>query len=97
MKANENYEIEVNDPKIETKKTEPGQFVTNCKDCNMTCHERCSICPPESKERCSVMVNGKCTICAKNCDHSRHENNHFYYVVTNGKKKTTLNELFKEY
>jgi len=43
MKANEKYKIEMNDPKIEKKKTEPGQFVTNCLDCNRTCHERCSV------------------------------------------------------
>ena len=43
------------------------------------------------------MENGKCTICPEKCDHSRHVNNDFYFVVTIGKKWVTLNELFNEY
>ena len=97
IEANKNFKIEVEEPNIEKKNTEPGQFVTNCIVCNRTCHERCNIRPPETKEKCIAMKNGECTVCPGKCHHSNHTNADFYFVITIVKKWLTRDELFKEY
>lgn len=43
------------------------------------------------------MINGKCSVCPSNCDHSEHCNADFYFVITIAKKKVTSEELFKLY
>jgi hypothetical protein len=77
--------------------TRPGQFVTNCLDCNWTCHEDCSIVPPESKEGCASMSSGYCTVCPKKCNHERHRNATVFIRITKKPEWVTKEELFKEY
>ena len=93
--ANSNYEVEVDDPKVHQITTDPGQFVTNCLVCNRTCHERCYIVPPASKDGCSAMKDGYCTMCPAKCHHSKHTNAGFYFVVKTEKKKVKRDELYK--
>lgn len=58
MSANSKYMVPSSRIAFKRVDTEPGQFVTNCTVCNKTCHVRCGIAPPESKEGCCAMSNG---------------------------------------
>ena len=61
--ANENYMISHEEPLITKKNTEPGKFVTNCLECNSTCHYPCEEAKGQSKKSCIVMKKDRCTKC----------------------------------
>lgn len=72
-------------------KLEPGVFVTNCLNCNMTCHDDCRITDDENKIHCAVMDDkGYCSVCPKNCHWRRHKNSSYYFeYVTEMVTKTS--------
>lgn len=50
---------------------------TLCLQCNTVCHERCTLnevnhCGEDLFRRCSVMNNGRCTVCPNRCPFDRH-------------------------
>ena len=52
-------------------------FVTNCRQCEFTCHFPCPIPENQEKYRCKVMNdsgtgNARCTVCPKKCQWDQH-------------------------
>nr|XP_053648736.1 LOW QUALITY PROTEIN: uncharacterized protein LOC128699919 [Cherax quadricarinatus] len=76
-----------------------GHYVTNCQQCNRTCHALCSRSQDEMKYKCMVMSEGKCTVCPQNCHWSVHKNFPMKYVpqtVTVTKTATDLREHYEK-
>lgn len=77
-----------------------GHHVTNCLNCNVTCHDNCTIADDDKKQECSVMNKaGNCDICKDKCAWSDHKNTRFClkYVPetvtkTNADKKIAYEE-----
>ena len=86
---------EVLEISVTNKATSPGQYTTNCDNCNMTCHE---ICPfADNKEKCVVMKDGYCEICPQKCHYTSHRNQRHVYVMEAQKVTRTYEDLTHKY
>ena len=54
-KTYENYEEDVQVAGSEKVVLPQGTFVTNCRVCNITCHENCKIQNDDDKDGCAAM------------------------------------------
>ena len=102
--ANRNftYEVKVSKPhKIDLSGS--GHYVTNCLECNFTCHYPCPYPSDEDKYRCSAMVNrgdpysARCTVCPGRCSWKKHVNNPYRFVEYEEIEKRTSEDLKKRY
>lgn len=88
---------ETRQKKIELK---PGIHVTNCLNCNITCHEDCKIPDDDDKLQCVVMNRdtGKCSVCPRNCHWTSHKNSKYYFdyiTVTVTKTRDSMKKAFE--
>ena len=97
IEISKDFEYEIETPEINKTQLEPGTFVTNCINCNATCHFPCRIPKDEDKIGCSAMWNGTCTVCVGACQWNMHCNNGYRIEMTSVKKKKTYDELKKRY
>ena len=78
----ENKDFEYTDEEIKQVKVdlEPGIHVTNCLNCNLTCHYQCKIADDDKKKGCAAInqTTGKCEVCQKHCDWIIHKNARCY-------------------
>jgi GTPase SAR1 family protein len=74
IEANKHFEEPVKTQQSKKVDLPPGEYVTNCQVCNMTCHYPCSIPRDEDKHQCSAMRGGQCTVCPKRCSWHVHHN-----------------------
>ena len=75
-----------------------GVYVTNCLQCNYTCHPRCAFADDRDKYKCSAMDNGgeisaKCRICPGNCGWKQHVNNQYYFELYDDFETRTSKDL----
>lgn len=69
---------------------------TRCTVCKENCHyPGCWWVRDLSK--CSVMTEGKCTVCTHKCDHTKHVKDSKIYVIKTRKVTKTNNDLKKKY
>lgn len=83
---NQNFEYTVDEIRQEVVSLPQGQHVTNCIECNVTCHDQCTIADNDDKRNCSAMdSSGNCKVCDKKCEWSFHKNTPFIfkYVTIN--------------
>ncbi|XP_060557470.1 uncharacterized protein LOC132717902 [Ruditapes philippinarum] len=93
-KSLEMYENEVQQRKRDLPR---GQNVTNCLNCNVSCHVNCN-CSPEDKSKCRVMnYNGYCTICPNKCHWQQHANTPYIFELVQVKVKKILHEKQQKY
>ncbi|XP_063050163.1 verrucotoxin subunit beta-like [Engraulis encrasicolus] len=97
MKQNEDFESVLEIKKSQHVPTETGKFVTNCHTCNFTCHYPCSTSHDTDKGNCSVMANGKCTVCPGKCVWSVHFNNDYRWEITLEEEKRIHQDLKDKY
>lgn len=91
IKDNENFEYTVSETRQELRDLPKGQYVTNCLECQVTCHEKCQIADDNKKMGCASMDKntGKCRICAGKCIWSLHKNTPYIFdYVTENVTKT---------
>ncbi|XP_041349193.1 uncharacterized protein LOC121368522 [Gigantopelta aegis] len=92
IKDNKNFQYEA----VEFHQTQiplqPGEYVTNCTFCHMTCHFPCYIPKDKNKYYCAAMNDGICNICQKHCSWDVHVNNDYRIEV----KKVTVNKTYSE-
>ena len=74
-----------------------GIFVTNCLQCNYTCHANCAYALDADKIKCIAMKNGSCKVCTRKCRWDLHKNNTFKYVTEKCTVKRTYAVLEKRY
>uniref|UniRef100_A0A8C4XCF5 AIG1-type G domain-containing protein n=1 Tax=Erpetoichthys calabaricus TaxID=27687 RepID=A0A8C4XCF5_ERPCA len=94
MEANKDfeYEIDVTNPVQELNTS--GMYLTNCQNCNFTCHDSCIYANDKDKDKCSAMdKKGYCKVCPGNCVWNVHFNQKYKWTYVTTKEKRTYNEL----
>lgn len=99
IKDNQNFEYEVDETKQEMIDLPKGQHVTNCIQCNVTCHENCAIADDEAKRGCAAMnkITGCCRICSGKCIWSDHKNTPYIFIYVTETVKKTYGEMKERY
>lgn len=96
---NQKFEYEVEETRQEKKNLPPGQHVTNCLHCNITCHEDCKIADDDKKRGCFAIdqKTGHCRICTGKCLWSEHKNTPYIFTYVTETVKKTYAEMKKRY
>ena len=103
MKASKNFKYKI---KIQKQRrvdlAGKGRFVTNCLNCNFTCHENCAYNNNEDKHKCSAMDNGgkanaKCRICTCRGPWTQHVNNPYCFEYYTEEEERTNEDLQQRY
>uniref|UniRef100_A0A3Q2GN87 Septin-type G domain-containing protein n=1 Tax=Cyprinodon variegatus TaxID=28743 RepID=A0A3Q2GN87_CYPVA len=99
IRQNENFELHVKVTKHEKEDiSQTGRYITNCMQCNVTCHYPCNIKDDADKKGCDAMgQDGYCTQCPGQCFWSVHSNQKFKWIYSEMIEKRTLNELKQKY
>lgn len=97
IKNNKDFEYEVEETKQFLVELPRGQHVTNCLQCNITCHEDCEIADDAKKSGCWAMTNGKCRICIGKCIWSDHKNTPYIFKYSIEKVKKRYTEMKQKY
>ncbi|XP_042560551.1 uncharacterized protein LOC122129886 [Clupea harengus] len=97
MKANEDFNYEVEVEKSEKIDIKSGTFITNCHGCNFTCHYPCKIPKDEDKSGCAAMKDGNCTVCPNKCIWSDHFNMTYQWDTQRVTEKRTYQDLKSKY
>lgn len=97
IENNKDFEYEVEETKQFLVDLPRGQHVTNCLQCNITCHEDCGIADDAEKSGCWAMTNGKCRICIGKCIWSDHKNTPYIFRYSIEKVKKTYTEMKQKY
>ncbi|XP_063712803.1 uncharacterized protein LOC134840727 isoform X3 [Symsagittifera roscoffensis] len=79
-----------------------GRHVTNCQNCNRTCHLNCKYSNDDEKRKCSAMdSDGYCKICAPSnggkCHWTTHYNMAYYFVFKERVIEKRSEDLFVKY
>lgn len=74
-----------------------GKHVTNCLNCNITCHEDCAYADDDDKRLCSAMTDDYCTVCIGKCIWSDHKNARYTFKYTKEKVNKTYIEMKQKY
>ncbi|CAG0905138.1 unnamed protein product, partial [Darwinula stevensoni] len=99
--ANKNFKYNVKVPKHKKIDLDSGTYVTNCLNCNSTCHYPCYIPNNKDKAGCAAMrtVEGTacCKVCPKNCIWHKHVNNEYRFETYEEEEEHTYHKLKKKY
>ena len=96
--ANEGFTYTVKTPKVVKHDISGlGIYVTNCLNCNYTCHKNCAFANDDEKIKCCAMKDGSCTVCPKQCRWNKHVNNPWRFEVTEETEERTYDELKQRY
>ena len=96
--ANKDFKFEADsDVIVQIEISEESHYVTNCLNCNHTCHIDCSIPNNDRKMWCCAMSNGYCMVCPGKCYWDRHTHNSFYYEPRRVSVKKSYKGLHMEY
>ena len=82
---------------------EAGEYVTNCFQCNRTCHYPCRLPDDDSKWGCAAMnwpeaqESSVCQVCPGGCEWQKHRNNTFRIEDYEEEEERTLDDLLKRF
>ncbi|XP_028329588.1 uncharacterized protein LOC114479870 [Gouania willdenowi] len=75
-----------------------GNFITNCQQCQVTCHYPCGIPSDADKRGCwAIGSNGYCNQCPSKCYWNVHFNQKYRWHYNEVKEKRNVEELKKKY
>ncbi|WAR10123.1 TIF1A-like protein [Mya arenaria] len=99
IKDNKNFKYTVTVMQQRKKDLPSGLHVTNCLNCNFTCHNNCRIADDEKKYKCSAMQRdvGTCKYCPENCHWKYHKNSSYVFDYVPVKEEKTYAEMQKKY
>lgn len=98
IENNQNFEYTVEETRQCLLELRPGQHVTNCLHCNITCHDDCSFPDDEEKKRCWAMdKEGNCRICPEKCIWSEHKNTRYIFKYVTEKVTKTYAGMKERY
>ena len=82
ISANKDFKYTVPEHRILKHDLPAGVHVTNCLNCNITCHDNCLLADDKDKGRC-IAMNGKgyCNVCPLDCHWSMHRNMTFKFTT----------------
>lgn len=103
INANKNFKYKVKVPKtrqVDLKGS--GTYVTNCLQCNFTCHHPCGISNDQDKYNCAAMdkrgeSDATCSICSCHGSWTKHVNNPYRYEEYEEEEERTVADLKKRY
>lgn len=99
IENNQNFTYTV-DEIVQVKENLPkGKHVTNCLQCNVTCHAKCKVIDDDKKNRCSAMdkETGCCKICTGKCVWSDHKNAKYIFRYDTITVKKTYQGMKEKY
>ncbi|XP_005751420.1 uncharacterized protein LOC102194809 [Pundamilia nyererei] len=92
INKNENAEFEVT--VMNPKQEDAGNFSTNCKKCEFTCHYPCPVKKDAAENCCAAMdSNGCCTVCPSKCSWEEHVNEKKKWEYREDTRKQSVREL----
>ena len=98
IEANKNFTYKVTETRQVKHDLPKGQHVTNCLNCNITCHENCAIPNDEDKKNCWAMdPSGNCTQCSEKCIWSQHANTPYIFEYVQEECTKTYEEKKERY
>lgn len=97
IENNKDFEYEVEETRKVKIELKQGKHVTNCLNCNITCHEGCGYADDDDKRLCCVMTNDYCTVCIGKCIWSDHKNASYSFKYTTQKVKKSYIEMKQKY
>ena len=75
-----------------------GRCITNCQNCNRSCHNPCYLDKSENKQHCAAMdSNGNCTVCDGNCPWGNHAHFDKEFIIVQEKVTKTASDLKEKY
>ena len=101
--ANKDFTYQVKVTKQRQTFTPQGQFVTNCVNCNYTCHEVCAIEDDREKWKCAAMASphnessSVCSVCPGKCTWRKHYNNGYVFELYEEMETRTSADLYRRY
>ncbi|XP_056451829.1 uncharacterized protein LOC130386958 isoform X2 [Gadus chalcogrammus] len=91
------YEVSFMNP-VQTSIAKTGKFITNCQQCQNTCHYPCGIPNDADKSGCWAMgPDGHCTQCDNKCHWKVHFNQKYRWDYEPKTEKRTYNDLKQKY
>ncbi|XP_034534585.1 uncharacterized protein LOC117809023 [Notolabrus celidotus] len=99
ISRNQKFEIKVNVKKpFQVDFSGSGKYLTNCQQCNFTCHDSCIFAEDKDKIKCSAMgSDGMCTVCPGKCIWSVHFHQKYKWEYKDCTEIKTVEELKKKY
>lgn len=99
IKDNQNFEYKVDITTQHKVDLPKGQHVTNCLECNITCHEECQIADDDKKSGCWAMDQntGHCRICTGKCLWLQHKNTKYIFKYVTKTVTKTYAEMKERY
>lgn len=98
IERNKDFEYEVLETRQKKIDLSPGVHVTNCLNCNYTCHLGCMIPDDDRKKGCVAMnPNGYCGECPKKCYWMLHKNSRYEFRYETVKVKKTYSDKLQKY
>ena len=109
LETNRCFEYEIKVPYYETIPLKNGEYVTNCLQCNYTCHYPCRIPDNDDKWKCYAMdstpleikegtgQSACCKVCTGNCPWQVHKNTKERFELRHKFETRTSEDLKKKY
>ena len=97
MQQGERFEVKTKEVKLHKTPLNAGEYVTNCHECQFTCHYPCGIANDDEKINCSAMSAGKCKECPKKCLWTKHTNDNYRYEHKECEVTKTMDHLSTKY
>ena len=99
---NQDFTYKIDEDAIVKHDLAPNTYVTNCLNCNLTCHMSCSYSNDDDKHKCSAMDNGgienaKCRVCVQGCHWKKHINMPYYFTIKTTTVTKTSDQLKQRY
>ena len=98
ISANKNFTYTVTQCRTVKHDLAIGVHVTNCLNCNLTCHYNCAFADDSQKACCVAMdSSGHCKICPAKCHWQMHKNMRYYFDTEQETVTKTTDDLKQKY
>lgn len=98
INANKDFKYTVTVQQQRQVALKPGEIITTCLSCHLTCHFPCGILSDADKRGCAAMdSNGNCRICPGKCIWNQHYNTPYKYEIELVEIEKTYEDLKKKY
>ncbi|KAK5607027.1 hypothetical protein CRENBAI_009622 [Crenichthys baileyi] len=100
IKRNENFEFDVKIKKpVQVDISGSGTYITNCQQCQVTCHYPCAIPNDADKRGCAAMDQntGRCRQCTGKCNWNVHFNQKYRWDYKDVTERRTVKQLKENY
>ena len=98
ISANKNFTYTVTQCRTVKHDLAIGVHVTNCLNCNLTCHYNCAFADDSQKASCVAMdSSGHCKICPAKCHWQMHKNMRYYFDTEQETVTKTTDDLKQKY